>query len=58
MGEDRVPSASWLKGRCLTVDSLSWCRPVQMGEAGSYPELVLYRVNQAWAGAGILTEPD
>lgn len=28
-----------------------------MGEAGGYPELVLYRVNQTWASAGILTEP-
>jgi len=29
-----------------------------MGEAGGYPELVLYRVNQARAGVGIITEPD
>lgn len=29
-----------------------------MGEAGGYPELVLYRANQSWAGARVITEPD
>lgn len=48
---DQVLRASW-----LTVDSLSCCHKEQKWGAGSYPKLVLYKVSQAQAGAGIISE--